>query len=107
MTVNPSLLFMTQAKASELILGSDVGYKLVTDKFTSVLYGGLWYRYKDAIIPYIGMDYKDFRLGLSYDVNVSSLSEVSRGRGGYEITLQYRGRITVAPTTIVVPCIRF
>lgn len=107
MTLHPSLLYMNQAKASELVLGSDLGYLLKTDKINAILYGGLFYRYKDAIIPYVGMDYKDFKLGLSYDVNLSGLSEVSRGRGGYELSLIYKGIITSTPSTIVVPCIRF
>jgi hypothetical protein len=27
----------------------------------------------DALIPYVGLEYGDFRLGATYDVNVSSL----------------------------------
>ncbi len=107
MTLHPSVLYMNQAKASEFIIGSDIGYLLQTEKINAILYGGLFYRHKDAIIPYIGMDYKDFKLGLSYDVNISGLSEVSNGKGGYELSLIYKGLITTTPTTIIVPCIRF
>lgn len=109
MTVNPRFIYMNQTRAQELSIGGDVGYKLVTPNFEANLFGGAWFRATgtDAIIPYIGGEYKNFRLGLSYDVNVSSLSEVSRGRGGFEISLIYIGKIKPPPITIVVPCLRF
>ena len=87
----------------------DVGYLVQNDNFEATFYGGAWFRATgtDAVIPYIAGEYKDFRLGLSYDVNVSSLSEVSKGKGGFEVSLIYIGRITPAPITVVVPCLRF
>lgn len=50
---------------------------------------GSWYRFNDAISPYVGMEYKTFRGGLSYDINVSKLSTASLLRGGFELTLSY------------------
>lgn len=109
MTVNPRVLYQFQTKAQEFSIGSDVGYLVENDDFEATFYGGAWFRVTgtDAIIPYIAGEYKDFRLGLSYDINVSSLSEVSNGRGGFEISLMYIGRIVPPPLTVVVPCLRF
>lgn len=109
MTVNPRFMYMNQTRAQELSIGGDVGYKLITPNFEANLFGGAWFRATgtDAIIPYIGGEYKNFRLGLSYDVNISSLSEVSRGRGGFELSLIYIGKIKPPAVTIVVPCLRF
>ena len=106
-SINPKVLYMNQTKAQEISLGSDVGYKLENEKFPATVYGGLWYRHNDAVIPYVGMDYKGFRFGFSYDVNVSSLTVASNGNGGFEISLIYIGKIVSAPPTIIVPCIRF
>lgn len=109
MTLNPRFIYMNQTKAQEFSIGADLGYDLVTPNFEATLFGGAWFRATgtDAIIPYIGGEYKNFRLGLSYDVNISSLSEVSGGRGGFEISLIYIGKIKPPPITIVVPCLRF
>ena len=37
----------------------------------------------------MGVNYQDIRLTLSYDVNLSKLSAISRGRGGIELSLVY------------------
>lgn len=109
MTLNPRVLYQTQTKAQELSVGGDVGYFLQNENFEATFYGGLWFRATgtDAVIPYIAGEYKNFRLGLSYDVNVSSLSEASKGKGGFEVSLIYIGRITPTPIRVVVPCLRF
>ena len=39
--------------------------------------------------PYVGLEYKTFRGGISYDVNVSTLTTASNLKGGFEITLSY------------------
>jgi hypothetical protein len=53
------------------------------------LYLGSWFRVGDAFIPYVGLEFGDFRLGASYDVNVSSLKPASNMRGGAEFSLVY------------------
>jgi type IX secretion system PorP/SprF family membrane protein len=53
------------------------------------LYLGSWYRFGDAIIPYIGLEFGEFHLGATYDVNISSLKPASNMRGGAEISLIY------------------
>ena len=52
--------------------------------------GGLIYRWKDAFIPVIKMDYNKISLGISYDINSSKLKSASQLRGGYEVTLSYK-----------------
>ncbi len=53
------------------------------------LYAGAWYRIGDAFIPYIGLEFGEFHLGATYDVNISSLKPGSNTRGGAEISLIY------------------
>ncbi|HEU4471723.1 MAG TPA: PorP/SprF family type IX secretion system membrane protein [Flavisolibacter sp.] len=53
------------------------------------VYLGTWYRVGDAIIPYVGLEFGEFRLGATYDVNISSLKPASNMRGGAEFSLIY------------------
>jgi len=72
------------------------------------LYLGLWGRFSnltDAVIPYLGLDVGSFTLGLTYDVNVSSLKPASQGQGGFEISLIYIRKPSEGQKTI--PCPRF
>lgn len=55
------------------------------------LHGGLFLRWKDALVPVLKVDWDKFSLAASYDVNVSQLKTVSMGRGGFEISLSYIG----------------
>ena len=55
---------------------------------------GAFYRWNDAIIPTVKLDMYDLSLGLSYDVNVSRLTEASQSMGGFELSLSYRANIS-------------
>ena len=54
---------------------------------------GAMYRYQDAIIPVVKIDYKDISFGFSYDVTGSTLatSPAVSGTGATEISLYIRG----------------
>lgn len=89
-------LYQSQAKASEIMAGAALGFVLNPgyDKEFSkstIFYVGGWYRFNDAVAPYIGFEWSKMKLGISYDVNVSSLSPATNGNGGYEISLIYNG----------------
>ncbi len=47
-------------------------------------------RFGDAVIPQIRYEWKEWLVGLSYDVNVSEWNVATGGRGGFEISAQYR-----------------
>jgi type IX secretion system PorP/SprF family membrane protein len=89
-TVHVSGLFSAQGQAYEAVLGGALQLPVGdnTDKPTSV-YLGSWLRLGDAVIPYVGLEFGDVRLGVSYDANVSSLKAASQSRGGMEISLIY------------------
>ncbi len=91
-------LYQSQASATELLLGAAVGFVLnpghdAEYSKNTIFYLGGWYRYGDALAPYIGLEWSKMRIGVSYDVNVSSFSPATGGAGGYEISLIYFGRI--------------
>lgn len=50
---------------------------------------GAFYRFGDAFVAKFMMEYSNYSLGVSYDFNVSSLTEASRGRGGVEFFLRF------------------
>jgi type IX secretion system PorP/SprF family membrane protein len=52
--------------------------------------GGAFYRWKDAFMPVVKLDYNQFGLGVTYDVNTSKLKTASQYRGAYELTLSYK-----------------
>jgi type IX secretion system PorP/SprF family membrane protein len=52
---------------------------------------GLFYRFKDAIVPVIKLDYNKIGIGFNYDVNISKLKTASQMRGSYEVTISYKG----------------
>jgi type IX secretion system PorP/SprF family membrane protein len=59
------------------------------DELKYALHAGLYTRWRDAIIPVLKLDYKPFSVSFSYDINTSTLKTVSKGRGGYEVSIAY------------------
>ncbi|HNS41156.1 MAG TPA: PorP/SprF family type IX secretion system membrane protein [Taishania sp.] len=86
----PSFQFSFQGKYREFIVGSSVKYTIVNRlaKYAAV-YGGIWYRAVDAAYLTVGMDYQQWFVGLSYDMNLSTLTKASRVRGGFEVAVRY------------------
>ncbi|MFT3932952.1 MAG: PorP/SprF family type IX secretion system membrane protein [Chitinophagaceae bacterium] len=90
-TLHLSALHSIQAGAHETVLGGAVAFNVNNDdeERPTNFFAGSWFRFNDAIIPYIGLEWSDFRLGFTYDVNYSSLKVGSQSRGGIEISLIY------------------
>ena len=79
-----------QAKASNTVVGAAFSYNVNrSDEDPVNIYLGSWYRLKDAVIPYVGLEFKGIRIGASYDANTSLLKPASNSRGGMEISLIY------------------
>ena len=91
----PSILFLNQGPLKEVNVGGLVRYAIKREsKYTGFLkavsvYGGIYYRTGDAIIPTFLMEVANYALGLSYDMNVSALNEASNGNGAFEISLRF------------------
>ncbi|MCB0501142.1 MAG: PorP/SprF family type IX secretion system membrane protein [Bacteroidetes bacterium] len=92
----PSILFQKQGPSQELIFGTFFKYKFGNQFKTSEAINfqlGAFYRFADAIIPVVRLDYKPVSFVFSYDVNLSKLTAASKGEGGAEISITYTGRI--------------
>lgn len=98
--ITPNALFIGQGNADEVAAGAYAQYSL--EGYNELLLGAT-YRLNDAIIPYVGFSLSSFTLGLSYDVNVSSLNQASNGRGGIEISLSYISHKKVQDPRFICP----
>ena len=79
-----------QANANNTMVGGAYSYNLNADESNPVyIFFGGWFRFGDAIIPYLGLEFGEFQFGATYDVNTSSLKPGSNSRGGTEISLIY------------------
>jgi type IX secretion system PorP/SprF family membrane protein len=90
LTLHTSGIFQTQSKTTETTIGGALSSSLNNDETNPTnVYGGVWMRLNDALIPYIGLEFGGMRLGATYDINISSLKSGSQSRGGMEISLIY------------------
>lgn len=88
--LHPRAFLGLQGTYHELIFGSEGEYILQESLLTyRSVFAGLFYRTRDAGYVMAGMHYDDWRVGLSYDINLSDLQPASRGRGGFEISVRY------------------
>jgi len=85
-TVIPHALYMRQGTASEAMLGGYMQYNVNPE--TDVMLGA-YYRHNDAIAPFVGFDYKNFIVGLSYDANTSKLGAMTKNVNAFELSFTY------------------
>jgi len=83
-SISPNILYQQQFKFHQL----NIGLYLTIDPFV----GGLWFRHNfenpDAIIPMLGIHYKNLRVGYSYDFTISKLKSASGG--AHEISASWQ-----------------
>jgi len=92
----PSAIFMSQTGARELNIGTAVGYNFLESSRNdarTALFLGAWFRIPHEVIFVGGIDYKDLRFGISYDLTVSDLRVANAGQGGFEISVGYVGKL--------------
>ena len=91
MKMHFSGIYMEQGSSYEIVGGGALESSLSNTRSNRPvkLYTGLWWRVNDALIPYIGLNFFDFRLGVSYDINLSKLKKTSDYQGGIELSLFY------------------
>jgi type IX secretion system PorP/SprF family membrane protein len=82
----PHMLYMQQGNATEKMLGTYLQYNV--NEETDVMIGG-YYRFKDALAPFVGVDYRDFMFGISYDANTSNLGASAKNVNSFELSLSY------------------
>jgi hypothetical protein len=91
-------LVQRQGGANDVMVGVTVEYRIGDEsKYTNVrtaslARAGMYYRWKDAISPYIGFEYKRFAaISLGYDIRLAKMPYIDGRAGGPEISLTYMG----------------
>jgi len=113
-SLSPSVLYMNQSASREIIFGTAFGFHFAqgnryrrNDSDNTSIYVGSWYRWEDAIVFMLGVDFKGFRFGFSYDINISPLKQASNSQGGIELALSFAGRMAECKKRAPVYCPRF
>jgi type IX secretion system PorP/SprF family membrane protein len=86
LSIVPHALYMRQGQASEAMLGTYVQANVNAE--TDIMIGA-YYRNKDAVAPFFGFDWKNFMVGLSYDVNTSKLGAMTNHVNSFELSFTY------------------
>lgn len=95
MFIDPGVYFQLQGPSMEFLIGADYkvmlsdGSKVTGNIKNSFVALGIFYRNSDAVVPRVIYNYADFSVGMSYDFNVSALSQVTRTRGGVEFFFRW------------------
>jgi type IX secretion system PorP/SprF family membrane protein len=88
--INPNIYYTTMARSTELVGGLNAAYNLSGDGSKQIV-AGLYYRYRDALIPMIGLEINNIRFTFSYDVTTSSLRNFNHSFGADEFNLLNKG----------------
>jgi type IX secretion system PorP/SprF family membrane protein len=85
--------FAAQGSAYEVMAGGLVGWQRPGPRSQPPLgiLGGVFYRYRDAVVPVVKVQWKALAIGASYDVNLSKLRAASNSLGGLELSLIHTG----------------
>ena len=93
--LSPGIYLNKQGPASEILYGTYYRISMIeasrhTGRIKPFFYHfGLFHRWGDALIVKNIFEWHTWSAGLSYDVNISSLSRSSNFRGGFEIFVRY------------------
>lgn len=103
---------LKQGDYSEVMAGGLLGYAIQlrqgAGSHMDMIYGGAFVRWNDAIVPVIKLELEKYIVGFSYDINISKLNMASRGLGGFEISLSYKGFFNRPNSTLhALRCPRF
>jgi type IX secretion system PorP/SprF family membrane protein len=87
-TLSPAFLYSQMKSANNIQVQGWLGYLFNQEKDVTLNFG-VGYRIGDALEALVGIDYKRFRVGASYDITLSDLNEANKTVGGFEIGLSY------------------
>jgi len=83
--------YSKQGTFTETIAGALYSWKLDDAEDPKyILHAGAFFRWKDAMVPVVKLEFKPLSVAVSYDANISQLTPASKGRGGFEMSLTYQ-----------------
>jgi type IX secretion system PorP/SprF family membrane protein len=69
------------------------------DEESGLGFGG-FYRWNDAFIPVLKVNWRKISMGITYDINVSSLRSASSYRGGVELSFTYKTYLNILNSSL-------
>lgn len=80
--------FTLKSTAYQQLLSLSMLYKVDKNNLKSIG-SGLVYRFRDAIIPYININYNQTSVGLYYEMNVSGINASGYSRKAFELSIRH------------------
>ena len=99
--LNASAMYVLENGLNTYMGGVNFGRILDDTEIPAVLNLGLFYRGNEAVIPYVGMMYKNIQAGITYDVNVGSSTNAVGTLKTYELSFIFR---SPKRTGHILPC---
>ena len=84
--IHGDFMYAKQGPFHETLLAARLAF-VVNKEDNISLNAGISTRWNDAAIFVLGMDYKNYRVGLAYDVNTSAFNVATNKRGAIEVSL--------------------
>ena len=98
-SILPGAVYFNQGKSWQVNAGTSMRFNMGRKRYEEQAFQmGVWARvtskledqtHVDAVIVSARFDYEKFGVGLSYDINISQLSEASRANNAFELSLIY------------------
>ncbi len=88
--LQPSVLFKSDLRAYQ----ADFTLRMVYNK---MFWGGVSYRWGDAVVILAGAEFKGVRVGYSYDISTSAIAAASNG--SHEVFASYNIKLNIGPKT--------
>lgn len=91
--LSPAVYFTFMQNTTNAVLGASIGkgFSSSETNVSGFVYAGTYYRYNDAVIALIGIEWSDVKITATYDVTVSQLAKANKGNGAFEISLIFQG----------------
>jgi type IX secretion system PorP/SprF family membrane protein len=87
-SLHSNFQFQKQGESNEFLLGSAIS-RYFGNKNGYEIYAGLWYRNKESLIPYLGLEWANIRAGFTYDMGVFSKTTSTNMFQSNELSLIY------------------
>lgn len=96
LALEPDVLYQKQGEAQMILAGGALGYYFNSGfRNKTSIHVGSRYRISpvngDAVVVLTQVEFRNFRVGGSYDVNLSNLKNSSNLKGAFEVSLTYTG----------------
>lgn len=81
--------FSLKSAAYQQLLSMSVRHKLNDNNFKSIG-SGVAYRFRDAVIPYLDLNFKQTTVAIYYEMNVSGINASGYSRRAFELSVSHR-----------------